>query len=348
MNLEKTGEKPLRLLSQLNKSKYVWYLVSTIILAVLIYTADVNKFITAARSIEPFYLVSAYIAGASIFFVWGYVWYSFLSRLDIEKNAWKSFKMFLAGNFMNAITPLGQVGGEPFMAYIISENTDSSYEKSLTSVISADMINTVPFITFGAIGVFYMLLFGATHFLSEGALLLILASLIVLAAGMYLVWFDRSAGRKTINKIMKVFESRFPSLKRYNEEIKEKLREIGNTFEKIGDNRRHLVKTAAIAHIGPLTQFLCLYLIVKGQGFEPHITGIYLTVLLSVVAIFTPTPGGAGTYEAVFSGLLVLFYPEMALQTAVLSAIFFRITTYWTEIPVGYISLLSLRRGELS
>lgn len=328
----------------LKDSKLIWYGVSTLILGLLIYFADVNKFIQALRTVDLFYMSLAMISGLSVFLVWGYIWDSFFNNLDIDVSFGKSLHMFMAGNFMNSVTPLGQLGGEPFMAYVVSENTEASYEKSLSAVMSADLINSIPFMVYATTGFAYLLIYGTLNARIEDVIIVVSVLTLLVAGLIYLLWFDRKLLEKWSHGAVEFIGNRFNVTEEYVEPLKEKITEIKKTFESIGEDPGHLLKTATISHLAPVTQFICLYFIMKGLSIEPNFIAIYLTVILAGLAMFSPTPGGSGTYEATFAGLLVLFYPELGLDEAVASAVLFRLTTYWPGIPIGYYSLIKMKK----
>jgi uncharacterized protein (TIRG00374 family) len=328
----------------LKNSKVLWYGVSTVLIAALIYFADVQEFIRALRSVDPVYMTLGFISGISVFLVWGYVWHSFFIKLEIRTTLYKSYKMFMAGHFMNSITPLGQLGGEPFMAYVVSKNTDSSYEKSLSGVMSSDIINAIPVITYTAAGIIYLLLFRTLSGFVEQVIYFGLGTALIIALMIYLLWFDKKKMEAGIFGMLNFIERRLEIGDEYFEPLKSKIRSLKKSFEKIGDDPRHLVKVALISHIYFITQFICLYFILKGLEVDPGFVGIYFTVILAGLAIFAPTPGGTGAYETVFTGFLLFFYPAMDPSTAVATAILFRLTTYWPGILIGYFCILNLRK----
>ncbi|MFB6190552.1 MAG: lysylphosphatidylglycerol synthase transmembrane domain-containing protein, partial [Candidatus Nanohaloarchaea archaeon] len=124
--------------------KLLWFGVSTAIIGAVIYFADVSKFLEAVRQANGWYLIPALGLGLSVFSIWGFTWYSFFRKIGISISYLKSLRMFMAGMFMNSITPVGQFGGEPFMAYVVERNVDVSYEKAFSTVLSADIVNAVP------------------------------------------------------------------------------------------------------------------------------------------------------------------------------------------------------------
>ena len=333
-------------LKKLSDSKIVWYGASTLILAALVYAADFRQFVEAIIQVDLFYMSLAMIFGMSVFLVWGYVWHTFFKKLGINSNLKKSYKLFMAGNFMNSVTPLGQVGGEPFMAYIVSKNTGSSYEKSLSSVISSDLLNTIPNLTYTLVVITYIFLFGQVRsFYGKTIGILLALSFIVLGAGI-LLWRGNEYIESKIKILVDFIVSKSGMARKIYETSYEKLVTVRKTFREAGEDRSHLIKTTAISHLALPTQFITLYLILLGLNVQPAFSEVIIIVLLAGLAIFSPTPGGTGALEAALSGLLILFYPGIGLDVAAAAAVLFRLTTYWPGIPIGYAALISLRREK--
>jgi uncharacterized protein (TIRG00374 family) len=334
-------------LEKLGNSKILWYGASTLILAGLVYAADFNQFVKAIIQIDLFYMSLAMIFGMSVFLVWGYVWHTFFKKLGVNSSLKKSYKLFMAGNFMNSVTPLGQVGGEPFMAYIVSKNTGSTYEKSLSSVISSDLLNTIPNLTYTVVVVTYMFFFGQVRsFYGETIAVLLALSIIILGVGL-LLWRGNVYIETKIENLVDIIVSKSSIADKIYEASYEKLVTVRQTFREAGKDKSHLLKTTAISHLALPTQFITLYLILLGLNVQPVFSEVIIIVLLGGLAIFSPTPGGTGAFEAAFSGLLILFYPNIGLEVAAAAAVLFRLTTYWPGIPIGYAALISLR-GEQS
>jgi uncharacterized protein (TIRG00374 family) len=330
-------------IKDLKDSKWVWYGVTTLIFGVLIYFADVNKFIESLTSADPLYFLVALIFGLSFFVSNAIIWHSFLREIEISVSFWKSLKLFMAGNFMNSVTPLGNLGGEPFMAYIISRNTEANYQQSISSIVSADLVNTIPFITYSAGGILYLFLFGSIPNVIMRATYFTVALILVGGTIAYLLWFKEDLLENFILSLLERIENKLGERK-YFRAAEEKIEETINVFQKYGDNPRHLAKTSIVGHVSVVTQIICLYFVLLSLGVEPEIVPITLTVILSGLAAFTPTPGGSGTIEAAFSGLLMLFLP-IAFDMALAAAFLFRMTTYLPGIPLGYLALINLQKG---
>lgn len=332
-------------LSNIKDSKILWYGISTLLLVFLIYSTDIQKFVASLVQVDPYFMSLAMASGFSVFIIFGWIWYRIFRKVGIEADLKLSYELFMAGNFVNSITPLGQAGGEPFMAYLVSENTGTSYEKSLSAVISSDMINLIPALTYTVLGVIYLMFFGL-NLPGLGALIFILAAVsLILGGGGYLLWSKDSRLKNFLFAIVDWLESKTDISQKIVESVKERIVSAEKAFMDAGGDPVYLAKTALISHLYPLTQIVALWLILQGMGLEAGLGAIGLTVILSGLAHFSPTPGGAGAFEIAFAGLLMAFVPAMAYSDAVAAAVLFRLTSYWPGIPVGYLFLIHLKRS---
>ena len=322
--------------------EWIWFIVSGALLAGLVYLADIGEFVASLRRADTSLFLVALVVGFSSLLVWAWVWHRFFETVGIEATVSQTVRMFLTGNFLNSITPLGQFGGEPIMAYIVSETTDVEYEKTLACVVSADVVNATPFFTFTLGGILYLGVFGSLRgpLVEIAALSVVLLGLLSLVA--YLLWSDDRNLGAILVRLIDALEARLGRAESLFESVRESVEGIEKAFQKAGNDRRFLITTAAISHLAILAQIVSLYFVFRSLGLPTEFVPLYLIVNLSVIATLSPTPGGAGTYEAAFAGLTTLFY-SVDLATAVTAAVLFRLTTYWPGIPVGAVALLTLR-----
>ena len=330
----------------LKNSRLLWYAVTTVVFAWLIMSANVEKFVQVLMNANYRYMLPAVIIGLAGMVIMGLVWHRFFRKIGIDTPLRKSVQMFMAGNLMNSVTPLGPFGGEPFMAYIVSSNTDSSYEKSLSAVISSDIVLAVPFITFLLAGIVYMSIFGFLENLMTQMIIISVVSMSLLLLAAYLLWFDGDRVQRVLNRIAD-FSGRFGGEESdITSRLKEKVQGFREALEKVGDNPRELFVTVIVSHLSAITDMIALYFVILAIGVEPMLMPIYMTVTIGTLGYFSPTPGGSGTFEAVFSFLMLFFFQSVSPDQAVAAAILFRVATYWVRLPPGYISLLFLRSPD--
>lgn len=329
-------------INQLKDNKYLWFGISTAIMVGLIYFAEPKKFVESIKTAKLLPLIPAFFFGLSVFPVWAYVWHEVFNSSGIKLKFRKTLRIFMAGNFMNAITPLGQAGGEPLMAFLLRENSDASYEKSLSSIFSADILNAIPPFTFIIGGSIYLSMYGSVNSVITQVLTMVLLVTALGGTLLYLLWFESGTIEQKILSLLEKIQKTTGKGKKIVEIVEEKLEGVEKSFKAIGEDPKHLLKTGLIAHLGFVLQILNFYFIMLSLGIQPDLTPIYFIVPMSALASFSPTPGGSGTYEAAMATLITIFIPGTTFATGLTAAILFRLTTYWPGIPLGWLALNSL------
>lgn len=324
------------------QSKRLWYGVTALLFVALVYLADVDKFLSALGRVDRPLFGVAVVIGFSSLLVWAWVWHRFFGQMAIPASPSETVRMFLSGQFLNSITPLGQFGGEPIMALVISETTDTEYENAIACVVSADILNAAPFFTFTIGGIVYLSIVGTVgEFLLQVGLI---AATILVGGGIvvYLLWSTNGALTGGLITALDRLEHIIGRGEGVFQSLRESIGGIEAAFQQAGSDRRFLLSTAAGSHLAIIAQIASLYFVFLALGIEPRILPLYFIVTLSTLATLSPTPGGSGTYEAAFSGLMTLFY-SVEWATALTAAVLFRLTTYWPGLVVGYLSLLTLK-----
>lgn len=318
-----------------------WFGVASLIFAVLIWLADVNKLITALTEAELSYMIFSCATGFSIILAWSLNWFNFFKVSGINCSFPRTFQLFSAGQFLNSITPLGQFGGQPFMAYLISKYSDSSYEESLATVMSADVLAIMPLSTFVIIGYSYITITGTVSGeLTKMAL--IASSLLIFGIVMsYLGWYRPGSLENSLLKVTETITNFVGHGSSFVEKLEDRLENVEETFKTVGEHPKAVIKSLTITHTAFLLKMTAFYGVMLSVGLEMNAFQVMLLIPLASVANFSPTPGGAGTFEAAMAGLIVLFV-DVNLATALTAAILYRVATYWVNIIVGYLAMSSL------
>jgi uncharacterized protein (TIRG00374 family) len=347
------ASKLLELAKKHKDNKYLWFGFSSLIILASIWFADPERFLESARSADLLILAPAFFFGLMNFPFWSYVWYRVFRSSGIDVSYFRAIKIFMAGQFMNSITPLGQFGGEPVMAYLVKENSGASYEKAISSVFSADVMNAIPMVTFSIGGALYMIFFESGVLNSAGqrviqSLYVVLFATIVGGGLVYLLWFEAGTIEEKIVSLLEKISDIIGRGEKTVQKIEGMLEEVEESFRAIGEDPRYLLKTAIVSHVGFLMQVFCFFFIIHSLGYDPDFAPIYLVVVLSGLAAFTPTPGGSGAFEIAMAELSATFFSSLGVTfaTGLTIAILYRLTTYWPQIMIGYLALNSLN-GEV-
>ena len=328
-------------------NRLLWYLVATGILAGLVYVSDYREFLGVLFDSDLGYVALTIACGCFTLLMWSIVWHRFFGLLEIHIRFRESLRLLLAGAFLNAITPLGRFGGEPFVAHFISSRTDATFPQALSSVSSSDLSNAFPFLTFGTIAILYTIVFGTIGSVVADIVPWVAVLLVGSILTVYLLWFGGLQSVFGYADGLVTFEFGFGRWSPYVESLADKGRKVLSRMRDVGDNPRQVVPTLIVSHVAVVGHMGALYFSMLAVGVDPVPETILLVVALSAILTFSPTPGSVGTFEAGFAGLLVLFFP-VAGATATSIAILYRIGTYLPGVVFGYVSLVSLNHTGLA
>ncbi|WP_075937793.1 flippase-like domain-containing protein [Halosegnis longus] len=265
--------------------------------------------------------------------LWGKAWHVVLRVAGIDVPFRKLVGTYFAATFANYVTPLGQAGGEPFIAYVLSRDTEASYEESLASVVTADLLNLLPFFSFSAIGLSVLLaqssLPGAAQSLAWG--LLAMAVGVPVLVG--LAWRYRERVRGGVLRLVRPVTRITSRLS--VDGVARRIDELYESFGRIAQDRRALVVAVVFAYAGWVFFALPLYFAGKTlavPGIDPLL--VLFVVPASTLAGLTPSPGGTGGVELALVALLVALTP-VSNAVALSIALVYRVMSYWFALVVG-------------
>ncbi len=264
---------------------------------------------------------------------WGKAWQIVLDVSGVDVPYHRLLVTYLAATFANYVTPMGQAGGEPFIAYVLSRDTEASYEDSLASVVTADVLNLLPFFTFAGVG-FAVLVWQAA--LPEriepfaGALLALALGVPILGA---VGWrFRRELGYAVV-RIARPITRRTPMVSAGD--LLDRMRDLNEAFQRIATDRRALVYALCFSYVGWLFFTLPLYFAGLAVDFPLALLLVVFIVPASTLAGLAPSPGGSGAVVPSLAFLLVALTTVNGTANATAIAILYRVASYVVPIVVG-------------
>jgi len=227
------------------------------------------------------------------------------------------------------------------MAYLISKKTKSSYEKSLATVMSADLVTVIPMILYISIGLIYLILAEDINEQVTKTSLILLSLLMTGVTTGFLAWFKPGTiekhGLTMIHKINGL-TGRGYKLKNI---LEKKMEDWEKTLGMIGEKPKTLTMSLIITGSAFMFRMITFYLILTSLGLTMNPLKIMLLIPLISFASISPTPGGTGTYEAAMAGSIVLI-SSLSLPVALTVTILYRTVTYWQTTILGYISTTTM------
>ncbi len=255
--------------------------------------------------------------------------------------------------FANHVTPFGQAGGEPVAAWLLSDVSDASFERSLAAITSFDVLNVVPSLTLAVVGLGYysaVTVLGAR--LRSLALAVAVAAVALPVAGV-LAWVYRdrleAVAVRVITPAVRVGGRVLPrAAPPARAVVADRVGRFVAGIESVAGDRRRLATALLLSTAGWVVQAVGLWVALRAVGA----TGVPVYVPLFVVPLGTvasamPTPGGLGGIETVQVALLAAT-TTVAGATLTAAVLLFSVGGFFltTAVGAGAVVVIRIRHGD--
>ncbi|MDQ2048965.1 lysylphosphatidylglycerol synthase transmembrane domain-containing protein [Natronolimnohabitans sp. A-GB9] len=327
------------------------FVVAVILLGLLIGAVGSRDILAELSEADYRLLGLGFLSGALALTFRGLVWERFIALIDETMSRKRIGSIFLTAMFIKYATPYGQLATEPFVAYLVSQGGEMAYEDGLASIVSADLLNYIPYYTFGflALG---MISIGGTlgdgmlvQFAAFAGLFVVVASLVYVVVRCREVVYRLVLGaaavvRRLVGRLTDRFDDQLsPGA------VRTRLDGFYTSVETITTDRRTLVIATVYAHLGMAFLMLPVYIGAIALGYQLALPVVAIVVALGKLGSVVPAPGGTGGVEAIVTaGLTTIGQLEPAAALTV--ALIYRVCTYWLTIGVGGLSAVGLLVGD--
>ena len=313
------------------------FAVAGVILYLLAVGIGIEEIREELADADPLWLAAGCASTAVGLVSWAKAWQVVLGVVGIPVRFRKLVVTYYAATFANYVTPLGQAGGEPFIAYVLARDTDASYEDSLASVVTADLLNLLPFFTFAAVGMGVLLVRTTLPDEVRGVAVALVVFAVGVPAGAAAGWRVRKRlGRLVVRLVAPVVRrTRFFSV----EGVRRRLRELNEAFERIAADPQALAHAMVYSYVGWLFFALPLYFAALTVGEPLGLLLVFFIVPASTLAGLTPSPGGLGGVTAALVALLGVL-AGFSSATGYAVATVYRLASYWFAVLVGGLAAL--------
>lgn len=257
-----------------------------------------------------------------------------------------SVALSLAGTALNAVTPFGQVGGDPLTAGLITRATRIEYEVGLAAIGATNAVIRLVSVAVGLVGVGVLLLrdgAGAAILPTAGAITLSITVVLVVAL---LAWRGRSlladwlvSALAPVARTVGRVAPRVPAPDR--ESVRARVDSFVASVERLAGAPRHLALLALLGCLGEVAVAGALWIALSAVGASVPLSLVVVVLPLARVAAILPTPGGTGGVESVLVWLLVVT-TDTAASTAAGGVLLYRLVAFWLPLGVGGLSAVGV------
>jgi len=312
-----------------------------VVAAVLIYLLGAvvgwDRTIARLRTADPWWVAVACLSSLLCLVAWAKTWQVVLAAIGVRVSYRQLVVTFYAATFANYVTPLGQAGGEPFIAFILSRDTEADFEQSLASVVVADLLRLLPFFTVGLVGLAYLAWSRALPDSIEGFAVLLVLFAAAAPVGVGLAWRYRGAVRRGVLRAVTPLTSRTGRFDRAD--VDERIGRLYDSLALVGDSPRAVALALSYAYVGWALFALPLYFSGLALGLQVPLLLVCFLVPVATIAGTTPLPGGLAAIEATLVALLTALLAFSGDEALAVTTVY-RLTSYWFVVGVGGLATL--------
>jgi len=329
----------------LDRRAVVKFLAGFLIAAVLVYLLGVvvgwGETVRRLRVADLQWVLVACVSTVLCLAAWTKTWQAVIGALGVSVTYRNLVTTFFAATFANYVTPMGQAGGEPFIAYVLARETDASYEESLASVVTADLLRALPFFNVGFVGVGYLVLTQGLSERTETFAVAIAGLAVGLPVGVVLLWRYRTTAKRTVLWGLAPLAARTARVSLSS--VRERIEHLYDAVDRIADAKRALAVAVGFAYVGWVLFALPLYFSGLALGLPISLSLVAFLVPVTVIAGSSPTPGGLAAIEGTLVVLLVALTAFSAGEALAVTTVY-RLTSYWFVVAVGGLAALWVLR----
>jgi len=289
------------------------------------------------RAADLWWVALAVVSTLLCLVIWGKMWQVILSAVGVSVTYRRVVVTFFAATFLNYVTPMGQAGGEPFIAYVLSRDTDANYEQSLASVVVTDILRLLPFFTAVGLGLGYLVIQRQLPDALENLAVLLVVLAVTLPTLVVAGWKYRETVKRVVIRVVSPLAKRTEMFA--VESVRERIDRLYGYVELIADSRRSVLVSVALAYAGWVLFALPLYF--SGLALELPVSLLLVAFIVPVTIVigFTPLPGGLGAIEGALVVLLTALAAFSAADALAVTTVY-RVTSYWSVIAVSGVAAL--------
>ena len=326
------------------KRKNIWFVVIIGAIIITIFTNEIGyeRLMSLLDNSNKLLVILAVLFNLLNLVAFAKTW-QFLSPARV--SLYKLFKFYMAGTFINNITPTFGTGGEPVKAMLLGKETGTSKSECFASVVSQRMLNMFPFLTFGSIGIVFLFSNPDIGLEAWEIIALVFSTGIGFLAFGLIVYFYVRKDRLSnfVHSTIRFLAPFIGFVKKgfdhlaYSDAVEKSIDSFHGGLMDIHKNKYGLFKATVYSFIGWFFDILSIYAVFLALGAESHIQigVLILAYTLSMMSGWLPLfmPGGLGIVDGTMAVLFI--YGGVPVEIAMLATLLYRLASYWSNTVIG-------------
>ena len=308
--------------------------VALLALGALLWLVGVEAVHADLARVGPWEAATLVATGFLPVLVWGVELRVILGGLGHPVGTVEAVALFAASGFLNNVTPLGEVGGDPPSGLLIAGVRGIGFERGLAAIASTNAVNRVAVVGLGLAG---LAVVGPAE-AGPSALLAVaiwgvLVALLV-AAWVYREWLVSRVGPSLAAAVARV--ARWPPLEPTPtpSAVEARIEGFVRAIERLAADPRRLLAALLLGAVGHIAAAATLWLALRAIGVSVPVQDLLVVLPLAKASGLSPTPGGAGNAALLLAGLLVAV-AGVGSTDAATAALLYRAAAFWVPTAAG-------------
>lgn len=337
------------------RARNIWFvaLIGIAIFAIFITEIGYDKFLFLIINVNKTFVILVFLLNLLNIIAFTLSWKSLIL---IDVSFYKLFKFYVAGTFINNITPTFGSGGEPIKAMLLGKETGTSKAECFAGVVYHRIVNILSFLAIELAGI--GLLFYMPELTLERWQISALVFSIVFGFFIFglLVYFYMRKDKLSlfahfmlrffaplIRQVKKGFDHRV-----YACALEKSINSFHSGLQGIHCNKNGLAKAMFFSSLGWIFEIMTMYLIFLSLGSGTHIPigVLIITYSISIISGWIPIilPGGLGIVDSTMATLLI--FSGVSLEIALFVTLLYRLVSYWFNTILGAFYLWSSLKAD--
>ncbi len=300
-----------------------------ILFAVFLYFVDVPRILMIFGGIGRTNVTLLLVLGFITSIFYSFVYHYAFQHIERAIAYLPFLSTHLQGNFLKRINPVGEFGGEFFMAYVYKRQLYMPYSRAFGVIFASNVFNTVTSIAFVTVGFFFLL---DTTLLRISSYVYSPVIFAVLFFGvLYMLYFDRDRIERLA--VWGLRRIRIHSQERVRA-VQTSLQQFYSVLDQALERWQFVVRVQSFSILAQLGDAALVFFALQLFGVAVPFLGLMFVVPVSFLATHLPMPGGLGGADLVMAGAVhvILGVPIGPAASAVL---LFRLFSFWLPVLLG-------------
>lgn len=322
------------------KRTFIFLIIGLVIMVVILYFIGIDTVINALAMANLWYILLAVLLQFAAYYIYTLRWFIINKSADMDGVKLKKlFPMVLVSLAVNNITPSGRGGGEPVRAYILTKESDYSFDRTFATVLGDRALDTFPFIILAIITIIGMIM---TFSLSLVWILTLVVCVVAITALVVIIIYmsvNEEFGDKLTNWIIKLVKRFYKKYKpRHAIQIKQYVSGFQSTMKVLITDKYVLMYALPLSFVGWIVEIFRVYFVFL--AFGANVSPIIIAevfIIACLVGMIPLLPGGLGAVD----GIMILFYSGAGITASISAAatVVERLISFWMTTILGLVVL---------